>query len=50
VCFVPSYIAGITASVFQVNVLVLKDAEALGRKDMSFIFQWNMANHSHGKV
>jgi hypothetical protein len=28
---------GITASIFQVNELVLKDAEALGRKDMSFI-------------
>jgi hypothetical protein len=30
---------GITSSVFQVNELVLKDAEALGRKDMSFMLE-----------
>jgi hypothetical protein len=30
---------GITASTFQVNELVLKDAEALGRKGMSFIWE-----------
>jgi len=28
---------GTTASIFQVNELVLKDAVALGRKDVSFI-------------
>jgi hypothetical protein len=27
------------ASILQVNELVLKDAEALGRKDMSFIWE-----------
>jgi len=30
---------GITASIFPVNELALKDAEALGRKDMLFIWE-----------
>jgi hypothetical protein len=33
---------GIAASIFRVNELVLKDAEALGTKDMSFI--WDSFN------
>jgi len=39
VCFAPSYITEelLPASIFLVNELALKDAVALGRKDMSFI-------------